>query len=69
MVFLTLHTNSAAESMVRLLDLGMDSFNFSDALLGILAQRLARRYCDVCKQAYATANDEMTALAEEYCMG
>ena len=69
MVFSTLHTNSAAESMVRLLDLGMDPFNFSDALVGILAQRLARRYCDACKQPYAAANDEMTALAEEYCLG
>jgi type II secretory ATPase GspE/PulE/Tfp pilus assembly ATPase PilB-like protein len=40
-VFATLHTNSAPESIIRLLDMGMDPFNFSDALLGILAQRLA----------------------------
>ncbi len=68
MVFSTLHTNSAAESMVRLLDLGMDPFNFSDALVGILAQRLVRCYCDACKQPYAASSDEMTALAEEYCL-
>ena len=41
LVFATLHTNSAPESIVRLLDMGMDPFNFADALLGILAQRLA----------------------------
>ena len=69
MGFSTLHTNSAAESMVRLLDLGMDPFNFSDALVGILAQRLARRLCDFCKKPYAPSADELTALAEEYCMG
>ncbi len=45
LVFATLHTNSAPESIVRLLDMGMDAFNFSDALLGVLAQRLAKRVC------------------------
>ena len=52
LVFSTLHTNSAPESIIRLLDMGMDPFNFADALLGILAQRLAKRLCD-CKEAYA----------------
>jgi len=69
MVFSTLHTNSAAESMVRLLDLGMDPFNFSDALVGILAQRLTRRYCESCKTSYLPDHDEMLSLAEEYCAG
>lgn len=69
MVFSTLHTNSAAESMVRLLDLGMDPFNFSDALAGVLAQRLTRRYCAACKVAYTATDDEIQALAEEYCLG
>lgn len=69
MVFSTLHTNSAAESMVRLLDLGMDPFNFSDALVGILAQRLARRYCTDCKDAYTATNEEIQELLEEYCLG
>lgn len=67
MVFSTLHTNSAAESMVRLLDLGMDPFNFSDALAGVLAQRLTRRFCS-CKEAYTAKDEEMHALAEEYCV-
>ncbi|MFA6972198.1 MAG: ATPase, T2SS/T4P/T4SS family [Gallionella sp.] len=69
MVFSTLHTNSAAESTVRLLDLGMDPFNFSDALVGILAQRLTRRYCPSCKEAYKATEEEILALAEEYCLG
>jgi type II secretory ATPase GspE/PulE/Tfp pilus assembly ATPase PilB-like protein len=69
MVFSTLHTNSAAESMVRLLDLGMDPFNFSDALVGILAQRLTRRYCYSCKEAYTATSEEIQGLAEEYCLG
>lgn len=68
MVFSTLHTNSAAESMVRLLDLGMDPFNFSDALAGVLAQRLTRRYCS-CKQVYTVSDEEIHALADEYCVG
>ncbi len=51
LVFATLHTNSAPESITRLLDMGMDPFNFADALLGILAQRLAKRLCS-CKETY-----------------
>lgn len=65
LVFATLHTNSAPESVVRLLDMGMDPFNFADALLGILAQRLAKRLCD-CKQAYSASLDEIKQLLEEY---
>jgi type II secretory ATPase GspE/PulE/Tfp pilus assembly ATPase PilB-like protein len=67
LVFATLHTNSAPESIVRLLDMGMDPFNFSDALLGILAQRLAKRLCKACKQAYHPAPDEIGTLLDEYC--
>ena len=67
LVFSTLHTNSAAESVVRLLDMGMDPFNFSDALLGILAQRLARRLCSQCKRARPMSEEEISALAAEYC--
>jgi type II secretory ATPase GspE/PulE/Tfp pilus assembly ATPase PilB-like protein len=65
LVFATLHTNSAPESIVRLLDMGMDPFNFSDALLGILAQRLARRLCK-CKEAHVATNEEIDLLLEEY---
>jgi type II secretory ATPase GspE/PulE/Tfp pilus assembly ATPase PilB-like protein len=66
LVFATLHTNSAPESVIRLLDMGMDPFNFSDALLGILAQRLARRLCG-CKQPYTPDAAEITSFLREYC--
>jgi len=66
LVFATLHTNSAPESITRLLDMGMDPFNFSDALLGILAQRLAKRLCS-CRQTYTPEPAELTAFLREYC--
>ena len=66
LVFATLHTNSATESIIRLLDMGMDPFNFSDALLGILAQRLGKRLCKECKEAYQPSADEVKQLLEEY---
>jgi type II secretory ATPase GspE/PulE/Tfp pilus assembly ATPase PilB-like protein len=67
LVFATLHTNSAPESIIRLLDMGMDPFNFADALLGVLAQRLAKRLCSKCKQAYTPDPAEIKALLTEYC--
>jgi len=67
LVFATLHTNSAPESIIRLLDMGMDPFNFADALLGILAQRLAKRLCSKCKQAYSPGPEEFRQLLQEYC--
>jgi type II secretory ATPase GspE/PulE/Tfp pilus assembly ATPase PilB-like protein len=66
LVLATLHTNSAPESIVRLLDMGMDPFNFSDALLGVLAQRLAKRMCS-CKQSYTPEPAELTSFLREYC--
>src|SRR5690606_761282 len=67
LVFSTLHTNSAPESVVRLLDMGMDPFNFADALLGVLAQRLAKRLCTKCRVAYQPDDDEVNRLLDEYC--
>jgi type II secretory ATPase GspE/PulE/Tfp pilus assembly ATPase PilB-like protein len=52
LVFSTLHTNSAPETITRLIDMGMDPFNFADALLGIVSQRLVRTLCDKCKKPY-----------------
>jgi type II secretory ATPase GspE/PulE/Tfp pilus assembly ATPase PilB-like protein len=69
LVLSTLHTNTAPESVVRLLDLGMDPFNFSDALLVILAQRLARALCPDCKVAHPAKADEIDELVAEYCEG
>jgi len=68
LVFATLHTNSAPESIVRLLDMGMDPFNFADALLGVLAQRLARRLCSNCKRAHIATRSELEALLDEYSL-
>jgi type II secretory ATPase GspE/PulE/Tfp pilus assembly ATPase PilB-like protein len=65
LVFSTLHTNSAPESIIRLLDMGMDPFNFADALLGILAQRLAKKLCD-CKEEYSPDADEVKLFVAEY---
>ncbi|WP_341909216.1 GspE/PulE family protein [Polaromonas sp. YR568] len=65
MVFSTLHTNSAPESITRLLDMGMDPFNFADALLGILAQRLAKKLCD-CKESYVASSQEIKDFIKEY---
>jgi type II secretory ATPase GspE/PulE/Tfp pilus assembly ATPase PilB-like protein len=65
MVFSTLHTNSAPESITRLLDMGMDPFNFADALLGILAQRLAKKLCD-CREVYFPDAEELRSFVTEY---
>jgi type II secretory ATPase GspE/PulE/Tfp pilus assembly ATPase PilB-like protein len=67
LVLSTLHTNSAPETITRLLDMGMDPFNFADALLGVLAQRLTRRLCPDCKEAYEPDADEINTLVAEYC--
>jgi type II secretory ATPase GspE/PulE/Tfp pilus assembly ATPase PilB-like protein len=68
LVFATLHTNSAPESIIRLLDMGMDPFNFADALLGILAQRLAKRLCGKCKKPHEATTEEIQSLVVEYAM-
>jgi type II secretory ATPase GspE/PulE/Tfp pilus assembly ATPase PilB-like protein len=66
LVFSTLHTNSAAETVTRLLEMRMDPFNFADALLGVLAQRLARTLCVQCKEQYRPTKEEHHALAVAY---
>jgi type II secretory ATPase GspE/PulE/Tfp pilus assembly ATPase PilB-like protein len=66
LVLSTLHTNSAAESVVRLLDLGTDPFNFADALLGVLAQRLVRKLCTTCRMKREPSVREIEELAMEY---
>ncbi len=66
LVFSTLHTNNAPESITRLLDMGMDPFNFADAILCILAQRLARTLCNDCKQEYHPLKENYHELLREY---
>jgi type II secretory ATPase GspE/PulE/Tfp pilus assembly ATPase PilB-like protein len=66
LVFSTLHTNSAPETITRMLDMGMDPFNFADALLGILAQRLVRTLCEDCKEAYHPSKEEFDSMVRAY---
>jgi type II secretory ATPase GspE/PulE/Tfp pilus assembly ATPase PilB-like protein len=66
LVFSTLHTNSAPETIVRLLDMGIDPLNFADALLGILAQRLLRTLCKNCKESYHPNKEEYDDIANSY---
>ena len=66
LVLSTLHTNSAVETVIRLLDLGCDSFNFADAMLGVLAQRLCKRICTQCKEAYHPTRQEYDELVQGY---
>ncbi|MBI5485268.1 MAG: GspE/PulE family protein [Deltaproteobacteria bacterium] len=65
LVFSTLHTNSAPETITRLLDMELDPFSFSDAILCILAQRLARRLCG-CRQEYIPEQKELDEIIFEY---
>ncbi len=66
LVLSTLHTNSAPETISRLLDMGIDPLNFADSLLGVLAQRLVRTLCEKCKEAYTPSKDEFDRIVESY---
>jgi type II secretory ATPase GspE/PulE/Tfp pilus assembly ATPase PilB-like protein len=65
-VLSTLHTNSAAETVTRLLDMGMDPFNFADALLAVLAQRLVRRLCSDCREMEPMPTEQQEELLDDY---
>ena len=67
LVLSPLHTNSAAESIIRLLDMDMDPFNFADAMIGVLSQRLTKTLCTSCKKPYVPEARELEFLAAEYC--
>jgi type II secretory ATPase GspE/PulE/Tfp pilus assembly ATPase PilB-like protein len=66
LVFSTLHTNSAPETVTRLLEMGLDQFSFSDSLACILGQRLARRLCMDCKESFHPSEAEYEELVDEY---
>jgi type II secretory ATPase GspE/PulE/Tfp pilus assembly ATPase PilB-like protein len=66
LVLSTLHTNSAVETVIRLLDLGCDSFNFADAMQGVLAKRLCKRLCTHCKEVYHPSAQEYDKIVREY---
>lgn len=62
LVFSTLHTNSAAGAVVRLVDMGIEPFLVASALRGVVAQRLVRRICPHCKTSYAASAEEKAYL-------
>jgi type II secretory ATPase GspE/PulE/Tfp pilus assembly ATPase PilB-like protein len=66
LVLSTLHTNSAPETVTRLIDMGLDPFSFADALLGVLAQRLARGLCKQCRETYTPTQTELDELGAAY---
>ena len=66
LVLSTLHTNSAPETVTRLLEIGLDPFSFSDSLLCIVAQRLARRLCEECREIYRPERQELADIIEEF---
>jgi type II secretory ATPase GspE/PulE/Tfp pilus assembly ATPase PilB-like protein len=66
-VFSTLHTNTSVDTVVRLLDMGVQPFNFADSLLGVLAQRLVRKLCPECRTAETLTGERAFGLATEYC--
>ncbi len=66
LVFSTIHTNSAVETVVRLLDMGCDPFNFSDAMLGVLAMRLCKRLCSHCRESYHPTRSEYEELVQAF---
>jgi type II secretory ATPase GspE/PulE/Tfp pilus assembly ATPase PilB-like protein len=66
LVFSTLHTNNSAETVTRLLDMGFNPINFSDAFLGVVAQRLVRRLCEECRKGYQPSQEEFDEIVTEY---
>jgi type II secretory ATPase GspE/PulE/Tfp pilus assembly ATPase PilB-like protein len=66
LVFSTLHTNSAPETVTRLLDMGLNPLNFSDAFLGVLAQRLTRRLCKNCREEYPVTEEEFEMITNDF---
>jgi type II secretory ATPase GspE/PulE/Tfp pilus assembly ATPase PilB-like protein len=66
LVLSTLHTNSAPETVTRLLDMGLDPFNFGDSLLAVLAQRLVRRTCTHCRVTKPATKEQTEELLADY---
>ncbi len=66
LVLSTLHTNSAPETITRLLDMGMDPFNFADSLLLVMAMRLVKKFCPACRTAEPAPDEWVDDLIAEY---
>jgi type II secretory ATPase GspE/PulE/Tfp pilus assembly ATPase PilB-like protein len=56
-VFATLHTNTAAQAIIRLMEIGVEPYMVAPSVIGVLAQRLAARICDNCKEAYQPSRE------------
>ncbi len=66
LVLSTIHTNSAPETLTRLLDMGIDPFNFGDSLLAVMGQRLVRRLCTACRHGRPASTRELDELLADY---
>ena len=66
LVFSTLHTNNAPETLTRLLDMGMNPLNISDAFLGVLAQRLVRNLCPDCMESFHPSEEDFKDMQNDY---
>ncbi len=66
LVFSTLHTNSAPETITRLLDMGLNALNFSDAFRGVLAQRLVRKLCKDCREQFHPTREEFDEIVDQF---
>jgi len=66
LVLSTLHTNSAPETLTRLIDMGINRLNFADVLLCVLAQRLVRRLCEKCKEPYTPSKELLFDIVKDY---
>ena len=62
LVFSTIHTNDAPGALNRLMDMGVSSYLVADALVGVIAQRLVKKLCPVCRKRGKTTPSEMEAL-------
>ncbi len=62
LVFSTLHTNTAASTLTRLVDMGIEPFMVASSIVGIMAQRLVRRLCPECKEPYGPSQSLLTQL-------
>lgn len=66
LVFSTLHTNNAATSLPRLLDMGIEPFLIASTVRAVVGQRLVRRLCMTCRQQYQPANEEIEAMKRSF---
>ena len=65
LILSTLHTNDAPGAVARLIDMGVESYLISSSLLGVLAQRLVRVICSLCKEPYSPSGDVMRRVSVE----